>query len=229
MAKKRPAKKRPSPAARKKSADPPAAKRARGRPARAAAPIGPAEQELIGRLYLQQRSFREIAAVLDCDESTVRHHLAQHIRPIWRYQCGIGVEQELARADLLERIAWEQFELAIRRKSESSVKRELAPMLSDDAPLGAAPQVEKLITQTKFKKVGAQFWIQCIQWAMDFRCRLLGFYRVLKTGEGEVRVANRSRDDLRQALEERIREVLSRRQQRHKIEGRTVEGKVSKK
>lgn len=170
-----------------------------GRPKSGRTIIGPADRLEIERLYLQNWSQRDIADHFGVARSTIENQLHRHIRPRWRERAEKVRDEENAKVELLEKIAWERFEESKSPKHQSrvewavknsTVKKETIEKEAVEA--GADPQVVKKIL-TRARRTGEASWLQIVQWCIDWRARVRGDYatqkheHVVKTGD--IRVA----------------------------------------
>jgi predicted transcriptional regulator len=89
-----------------------ARKRKAGRPKKDEKIIGPAELELINRLWLRMVPMPKIAAQLGVDRTTVRHHIDKHLRPRWENELRSDLARDMAKAAQLEQAAWDAFEVS---------------------------------------------------------------------------------------------------------------------
>jgi ribosomal protein S7 len=206
------AKRNPKPAMR-------AASRPAGKPPRKARVIGPAEQAVIARMYLQNYSNYEIGESLGVDEKTVRHHLEFNIRPVWIHSTRRVSEIELAKVDQIERIAWQAFEKSQNDETRETIKHEL---VEGDGKDGKKKADMKIVERalTTITTTGSTAWIQVIQWCIDFRSKILGHYaahRVNINYGGEVRVAGKTRKDIDKELVQRIAFVVNNIEERKRL------------
>ncbi len=178
-------------------------KRKPGRPKRAERPIGPAELAQIGELWLRGRTRAEIARTLAVSESTVRHHLNATIRPLWRDHVAAPLGVELAKIDLLERVAWLQFESKGPAETTEQMKTGL---VHNGVELAV---VERVIR--KIHRPGQKTWLEVIEWCITERCKLAGYYRP-KQDEGKrassFRIAGMTADQVNDAMIQRMVKVI---------------------
>lgn len=175
-------------------------------------PVAPDQMERIGVLWLQQWSVPRISAVLGVTDATVRYHLENSILPVWQNAMLRNVEIELARVDLIERIAWEQFESSQGTETTESVKTRLAKEDSLDGEL-----IERAVTKTK-RLTGQPAWIAVVQWCVDWRSKIAGYYAAKGIDvSGTIRVAGKSREEIEEELQRRIAFVVERLEQRKQL------------
>ena len=186
--------------------------RKRGRPKNSERPIGPAELVLIARQHLRHRPNAEIALALGVSERAVEHHLNTTIKPSWRYTLARTQEQELARIDEVERIAWERFEASLAPTTREVVKEVLAKG-------GTEPQIVERVL-TKIDRNGETAWVNVIQWCVEERCKIKGHYaaqRLQINQTTDIRVAGKSREDIDRELMERVAFVIQNREERERL------------
>lgn len=171
-----------------------------GRPRKKARIITLEKRELAADLILKGRPLREIAKLLDVDESTVRYHLEHWIEPAWRENSRERRDREMAKVDLLERTAWLCFEKSQKPQTRRQIKQALTEA-------GGDPQIiERVLTKTT--RVGEATWVDVIQWCIDWRAKMHGSYAAEKhehamAGE-EFRVAGRPRLEILAEIGKRL-------------------------
>ncbi len=171
--------------------------------------IGPLELDQIARMQLQHVSIDQMAVKLGVSPSTIRHHLDTSVKPIWHYGIERLAEEELARIDMIERIAWERLESAENDQTET-VKDVLAKETVDGQVVEYLKTVERATTRGN-RSGGILGWMGVIQWAVQERCKIKGHYaaqRLQINQGGDIRVAGKTREDIDQELTERIAFVL---------------------
>lgn len=169
------------------------AKRKSGRPRRGKA-VTPEMQEQIARMYLRGSSSQAIAGVLGISRHTVEYHLEHNIRPVWRETLKGALEVELAKVAELERVAWLCFEDSRRPTRTLTIKRERGEKAKDCDPktpsgkkkllaqLGADMRVVEMAL-TKVTRSGTPAWLQIIQWCVEFRAKVFGYFQQQNTAE----------------------------------------------
>ena len=182
------------------------AKRKPGRPKRAERPIGPAEIAQISELWLRGRTVEDIGHTIGVSRQAISHHLNATIRPLWRDRVAAPLGQELAKIDVLERVAWQQFESQAPCETTEQIKTSL-----DDAgvDLNVLERVAKAI-----KRPGQKAWLEIVQWCIEQRCRLAGYYTVKaeKESSGGFRVAGMTAGMVNDEMARRIVKVIRDRQ-----------------
>ncbi len=166
------------------------AKRQPGKPRSTERAITPADRQQIADLWLQGRPVRAIADGLGVHHSTVQHHL-DAVRAEWCVDEQRRADQ-LAKVDLMERVAWERFQRSTKPQTRRQLKRELAAGLAAEGvdPKEAAKLIEEVVTRTT--RTGETAWIGIIQWCADYRAKVHGWYAAQRaeiTQSGEVRFA----------------------------------------
>jgi IS30 family transposase len=172
----------------------------RGKKRQPSRKVTPEVRDKIEEALLKGRPLREIARNLGLAESTIRYHQEHTIEPAWRERSEERRHAEIAKVDLLERIAWERFEKSTRPETRRQIKQ---AMIDE----GADPQIiERVLTTTT--RVGEACWVSVIEWCIDWRARLHGGYSPEKhehsrRGE-EFRVAGRPRQQILADIAERL-------------------------
>jgi hypothetical protein len=163
----------------------PAAKRPAGKPRRADRPVTPEALERIEEMHLKGRSLREIGDAIGITPAGVHYHLEHTIRPKWRAAAVGRLETELAKIDLIERIAHERFQKSTEPKTRQ--QREKALRMG-----GAAPVVVKRVLE-KTTRTGEACWIELAKWCVEQRAKIFGHYAPEKHQivEGAPRFAGR--------------------------------------
>lgn len=191
-----------------------------GKPHSAQRVIGPAELVIIARMKLKHVPVPEIAELFGCDEKTIRHHYEHNIRPSFRHTLMRTAEEELARIDEIERIAWVRFDKSLEPETKETIKQGLVKGLKGTTKVRATKleAVERVVTT--ITKNGETSWIAVIQWCVEERCKIKGHYaaqRLQINHGGEIRVAGKSRDDIDRELQERIAYILNNREERQRL------------
>jgi len=170
--------------------------------------VTPAVLETIADCILKGLSQRATARKCGIDESTVRYHLENTLRPRWREDARAALHEDLAKVALLERVAWERFESAEPGETREAIKKALLES-------GVKPRIVEQAT-TKVTRTGEVAWLQVIQWAIEFRARIFGHYapthhRVAM--EGQLRVAGMSPSEVDQMMVKKLLERIEERRQ----------------
>ncbi len=190
--------------------------RCSGKPAAAERAIGPAELAIIAQRHLQHRPIVEIAEELGVVPGTIRHHLEHSIKPSFRHSLMRMAEEEMARIDMVEKIAWERFAASMEPQTKRTIKHGLLDGLKGKP--GKIGIVERAMT--KIKTNGDIGWINVIQWCVEERCKIKGHYasqRLHINHGGDVRVAGKSREDIDLELQQRIAFLLNNREERARL------------
>ena len=177
-------------------------KRKPGRPKRAERPIGPAELAQISELWLRGRTVEDIGITIGVSRQAISHHLNATIRPLWRDCVAAPLGQELAKIDLLERVAWLRFE----SKEPAETTEQIKTGLVDD---GVALDVIEKVAKT-IHRPGQKSWLEIVQWCIEQRCKLAGYYTVKaeKESSGGFRVAGMTAGMVNDAMIERMVKVI---------------------
>lgn len=206
---KKPAKKR-SRRAKPSSAENSVSKRKVGRPRR----LGPTALDEIGKLWLQGYSNIWIGEQYGVDESTIRHHLTNTIKPVLFEQCSQQVDVELLKIDLMERVAWERFESEepgeIREKGIRGSTQRIRDLLEKH---GVS---EQLIERVTIRRIGSSAWLNVVQWCIEQRCKIRGYYAAERHDFNinlGIRAAGKSPDELDHEMLEKLALMLAKKQQ----------------
>lgn len=191
-----------------------------GKPTASARVIGEAELVIIARMKLRHRPAPEIAELLGVDEKTVRHHYEHTIRPSFRHVLNRTAEEEMARIDEIERIAWECFDKSLEPQTRETIKTGLIEGLKGNSKSKAKKlgTIESVLTTIHTN--GDTSWINVIQWCVEERCKIKGHYaaqRLQINHGGEIRVAGKSREDLDRELHQRIAFIMNNREERARL------------
>lgn len=143
-------------------------KRGAGRPRAVARAIDPDEIQRIADWRLQGCSLSEIALRLGVHRSTVQHHL-KAIGHEWQVGHNVDRAEQLAKVNLMERVAWERFEQSMKPQTRKQLKFDLAKDLKAKNVDAAEARrlVEEVVTRTT--RTGEPAWLGVIQW-----CRSIG-------------------------------------------------------
>ncbi|HWA99415.1 MAG TPA: hypothetical protein VG713_13025 [Pirellulales bacterium] len=167
--------------------------------------------EEVGRMYLQGVSLWSIALKFGVTVHAVEHHLNTKIKPAWRERVGNEAFIEMAKVNLLERIAYEQFARSKRKLTKETIKQELNAKALEDPEKATDPKIVERALQT-IKRDGDATWLHIVQWCIDWRSKVGGHYapeRHVISGETELRVAGLSRDDLDHQMLNRLAELIA--------------------
>ena len=176
-------------------------------------PVTPEVLQKIGRMWLRGQNNCEIAKEIGVDESTVRYHLQNHIRPIWHEDMRSRLAEDLAKVALLERTAWERFESKVPCETHAQVEKAL---LED----GNKPRIVKQAVR-KITRTGEVAWLQIVQWCLEFRARIHGHFAPTRHqvyDGSEFRVAGMTPVQVDQMMLERLMEKIAERRRRAGLE-----------
>ncbi len=138
----------------------------------------PEKLSKLSRLYLRGMSTLELANVFGVAQNTIWHHL-QAIKAEWKESQRGLLEEELAKVRELERVAWECFEESrqplrkrVAKYGRKDVQRELRRK-------GASPETLELLERTVSKemRLGSAAYLQVIQWCIEYRAKVMGYFR----------------------------------------------------
>ena len=188
-----------------------------GKPRRGETVVTPAVLERIASMWLQGVSEAKTAAALGVSRATIRHHLDAKIIPLWRERMRSQLDVDLAKVHLIEQTAWERFDSAEPSETRESVEKALLDG-------GREPRLVRQAVQ-KVTRVGELGWLQVIQWCLDFRARVHGYYapaRHTRDLGGELRVAGMTPVQVDEAMLKRLHEkILERREYQQGLEFRS--------
>ena len=132
----------------------------------------------VSELYLSGLSQREIATELGIPRTTVQSDL-NAIRINWRtitfQNYDKGLNQELAKIDLLETTAWDAWERSTQKATRETVRTRSIALDESGKP---ATVIET--TETTETAVGDERFLNRVAWCIEKRCKLLSYD---KTGQ----------------------------------------------
>lgn len=162
------------------------AKRDPGKPRTGKEALTPQKLLKLGKLFLRGMTVRELATVFNCSATTIQHHV-DSLRIEWKESQKGLLEQELAKVQELERVAWECFE---ESKSERrvTIKRERGMSAADMDPKTTKGKKNHLVQKgaplevvekaiTKITRTGSPAYLQIVQWCLEYRAKVMGFFR----------------------------------------------------
>jgi len=196
------------------------AKRKAGKPKAAERLIGDSELVVIARMKLRHVPYTEIAKAIGVSVATIKHHYEHTIRPSFRHALARTAEEEMARIDEIERIAWDRFDASLNPATKETIKTEMIEGLKGNAKAKAAKLGTVERSLTKISSNGDTCWLHVIQWCVEERCKIKGHYasqRLQIHHGGEIRVAGKSREDLDRELYERIAYIVNNREERARL------------
>lgn len=195
------------------------------KPGRQKRVVTPEMVERIGELWLTGHSLRVIGGILNIHYKTVEYHLDRTVKPLWEQGINRRKAFELARIDQIERIAWRKFRQSGRPQTKHSVKKQLRcagadSKLAAKAGKAAEKAMEKLAVVEKTRETstrpGEACWLAVVQWAVEQRCKIEGYYAPKKhqfEASGELRVAGMDRAELDRVMMERLMQRIEERRQ----------------
>lgn len=157
----------------------PAKNRKPGRPKRVdRVIIAERDYGTIGDMHLTGHTDQEIAEHYGCENTTISHHLRKFIRPQWQEKSAVSVEDVIAELEAIKRLAWNQFRsdsvTEVREMTEESI-------LEEATTKRGRPKKDKLElirrVTSRVKKQGNLGWLQVVQWCIEERAKILGFYK----------------------------------------------------
>jgi|LSQX01.1.fsa_nt_gb hypothetical protein len=147
------------------------------------------------------------------DESTVRYHLNERIRPLWHERMRSRLAEDLAKVDLLEATAWERFESHTPGETHEQTEKAL---LEGGSRLKIVKQATRTVTKT-----GEIGWLQIVQWCLDFRAGIHAHYAPTRhhvDRGSEMRVAGMSPVEVDQLMLQRLMEKIAERRRQQGLE-----------
>ena len=158
-----------------------------------------ADQQGIVRLYLKQKSHREIAQTLNVSVQYVGRQLKQ-IKDAWLESTLVDFNrrqnQELARIDALEAEYWTAWE-----GSKSDESREALEYVDEDSIMRLSRKRLETI-----KKNGTSSFLQGIQWCIEQRCKILGLHA---PKEIKIDQHQRKTKELPELTREELRQIIA--------------------
>lgn len=163
---------------------------------------------LMAQCLLQGMSQRQTAKKCGIDESTVRYHLENTLQPRWRQSRQGAFDTNIAKIDMIERIAWERFYANEPGETARQIEKALT---KKTGKLRIVKDAVRTVTTT-----GSTAWIQIVEWCVEFRSKMYGWQPPAEhkiTIGGELRVAGQSPSDVDQAMLQRLMEKIAERRQ----------------
>ena len=158
-----------------------------------------ADQQGIVRLYLKQKSHREIAQTLNVSVQYVGRQLKQ-IKDAWLESTLVDFNrrqnQELARIDALEAEYWTAWE-----GSKADESREALEYVDEDSIMRLSRKRLETI-----KKNGTSSFLQGIQWCIEQRCKILGLHA---PKEIKIDQHQRKTKELPELTREELRQIIA--------------------
>ena len=158
-----------------------------------------ADQQGIVRLYLKQKSHREIAQTLNVSVQYVGRQLKQ-IKDAWLESTLVDFNrrqnQELARIDALEAEYWTAWE-----GSKADESREALEYVDEDSIMRLSRKRLETI-----KKNGTSSFLQGIQWCIEQRSKILGLHA---PKEIKIDQHQRKTKELPELTREELRQIIA--------------------
>ena len=158
-----------------------------------------ADQQGIVRLYLKQKSHREIAQTLNVSVQYVGRQLKQ-IKDAWLESTLVDFNrrqnQELARIDALEAEYWTAWD-----GSKADESREALEYVDEDSIMRLSRKRLETI-----KKNGTSSFLQGIQWCIEQRCKILGLHA---PKEIKIDQHQRKTKELPELTREELRQIIA--------------------
>ena len=149
-------------------------KRPVGRPKRTAPVITPAKLEMIGIMFLQAVPVSVIAERLSVATNAIHHHLDTTLRPRWRARATERFDEELAKVEYLEQVAWERFHESQKPESHEQLRHALSEPDADGKT--ADPKLVERVVKT-ITRTGESCWLDIVRWCRDYFAKVHGFYK----------------------------------------------------
>ena len=133
----------------------------------------------VARLYLEGKRQKEIAEIVEVDQSTISRDL-EAIRQAWLRSTILDFNtikaEQLARIDHLEMIAYRDYEASVK-PVETITQKEERPTLVD----GKQEKGATTITQRKHRApVGDRGYLDIVKWCISERSKIYGIYEAIK-------------------------------------------------
>lgn len=158
-----------------------------------------ADQQGIVRLYLKQKSHKEIAQTMNVSVHYVGRQLKQ-IKDAWLESTLVDFNrrqnQELARIDALEAEYWTAWE-----GSKSDESREALEYVDEDSIMRLSRKRLETI-----KRNGTSSFLQGIQWCIEQRCKILGLHA---PKEIKIDQHQRKTKELPELTREELRQIIA--------------------
>jgi hypothetical protein len=163
----------------------------------------------IERMYLQGVTQVDIAKKYNVTNQAIRHHVEKTFKPRWMQERAATLDEEWAKVDLLYRIAWERFE-------ESKLPQQTIHIEQAAVRAGADPKLVKR-SLTRVNKTGDVGWAQVIQWCIEWKSKVGGYYAAEKhkhehTVDGSIRVAGTTPQEFTQAAFSELLQAIAERE-----------------
>ena len=143
-----------------------------GRPDSHQRVVTPEMTTRIARAWLEGRTARQIALLLDIAPSTVLYHIQHRVRPAWKVELAETLQDTLAKVRYMETVAWECFHRSEKPASREQIKRELVGGKGKNKDL--LKLSEKMLTT--IYRDGDTTWLVVVQWCHEFLARVAGWY-----------------------------------------------------
>lgn len=187
---------------------PKTSKRKPGRQKGHAAVVTPEVRNQIEEMRLKALSPWKIGERLGLAEGTIRYQLETYIYPLWREKRIENLGDEIAKVEAIEAVAWERFEKSQEPQTKEQIEKALA---EEGADPDTAMQIVKEVS-TITQRVGEVSWLSVIQWCIEWRSKVGGYYAPTKhefRGDGDLRVAGLSTEQIDKAMLDRLRQRVA--------------------
>lgn len=158
-----------------------------------------ADQQAIVRLYLRQKSHKEIAEACNVSVQYVGQQIKK-VKDVWLESALVDFNkrqnQELARIDSLEAEYWKAWD-----GSQQDETREAMEYVEEDSLMRLSRKRVETI-----KKNGASAFLQGVQWCIDQRCKILGLHA---PKEIKIDQHQRKTKELPELTKEELRQIIS--------------------
>lgn len=158
--------------------------RGRGRPKAGQAPIRPEDHAELAEMWLTGHGYTEMAGRFGVHTSTIEHHINQTVRPAFKTDLAERLGEEIAKVEVLERVAWKCFRASQEPESRRQVKRQLAEAAKD---AGADMQIVEMVSH-EITRTGNAAYLQVIQWCREWFAKVGGWYQARDEGPAGTRV-----------------------------------------
>lgn len=129
-------------------------------------------RESVANMYLQGKSQRVIADVLDVSLGTINGDL-KYLRQLWQQNASTNIDEiisrELAKLDNLEAQAWDSYQKSLVTIEKAQGRRKSPPTKKDQPPRESESSFVK-----QFENAGDPRFLSIVENCIDRRCRILG-------------------------------------------------------
>ena len=143
-----------------------------------------ADLQLVNLLYLRGNTMAEIGRRTGRSCEAVSKLIERHLRPQWKERLKVGLEEEIAKLDHLEAVAWQCFEESKKPHKETTKRTTLQTDLADAAKgTRYAERVSKMS-----RRCGSAAYLKIALECRRFKCELAGFLRPEQVGATTINV-----------------------------------------